>query len=519
MKTMLDKKYEIILDLINSIIYCTDEESLFKKIIEKLKEVINYDRLSINIYDEKNNTVSYFTTASGLFPIDIDTNNRPLEKASIAHYVITSRQPLFIKNLANYLHWPSVKSMYNSGIRVTIAYPLISRNKILGSFHISFKKIPEKAEQSFIILNDISGQIAIAVDNIITSSNIKNLVDNLKAQNTYLKKQTDTEYSKDNFFFKSDKMKKIIKLAELVSQTEVSVLITGETGTGKDFLARLIHNSSVRKNNQFIKVSCPDLPASIFESELFGHVKGAYTGANDNRIGRFEMADEGTIFLDEISEIPLELQAKLLQVIQEKKINRVGDNKTKKLNFRTIVATNKNLIDCIKNNCFRSDLYYRINSFPIHIPPLRERKEEIPYLINMLSKQENNSLQLNEPYLTPEAIEYLTNYKWPGNIRELKNILRYLIILYHGKEITVSNIKETLNFNQNDEPLSCDNAYYNNEDTFLTLREIEKKHIENALRKCKGKISGKNGAAVLLGLPRTTLNFKIKKYNINPKTI
>jgi formate hydrogenlyase transcriptional activator len=519
MKILPVEKYEFILDLINSIIYCTDEESLFKIIIEKLKAIIHYDRISINIYNDKDKTVSYFTSAEGLFPIEIDINNRPLEKASIAHYVITSKQPLFIKNMADYLHWPSAEAMYSSGLRVSIAYPLISRNKVLGSFHISFKKMPEKAEQAFIMLNDISGQIAIAVDNIITSSNIKNMIDNLKAQNAYLKKQTDIEYSKDNFFFKSDKMKKIIEVAELVAQTDVSVLITGETGTGKDYLARLIHNSSVRKNNQFIKVSCPDLPPSLFESELFGHVKGAYTGANDNRIGRFEMADEGTIFLDEISEIPLELQAKLLQVIQEKKINRLGDNKTKKLNFRLIVATNKNLIDCIKNNSFRSDLYYRINSFPIHVPPLRERKEEIPYLINMLSKQENNSLQLKEPYFSAEAIKYLSNYKWPGNIRELKNILRYLIILYHGKEITVSNIKETLNFNQNDESLSCDNSYYNNEDTFLTLKEIEKKHIENALRKCKGKISGKEGAAVLLGLPRTTLNFKIKKHNINPKCL
>ena len=318
-------------------------------------------------------------------------------------------------------------------------------------------------------------------------------------------------YFSQNFYYISPEISEIMDLVKRVAAIDAPVFITGETGTGKDYLARYIHHISSRKNHMFIKVNCPTIPSTLFESELFGHAKGAFTGADSQRIGRFEMGDKGTVFLDEIGELPAGLQAKLLQVLQERRFERVGDNQPIDVNFRLIAATNRDPEKSIQQGKLRKDLYYRLNIIRLHVPALRDRKKDIPLLIEQINNKEAKQIHQPAPTYSQPALDLLTAYHWPGNVRELKNLVKRMIILKPNETIRIKDIEKIVDLKNR-----ADTTY---KSSLPTLAESERHSIEQALIRCRGVIGGENGAARLLCVARSTLQYRMNKYGIKPKKV
>ena len=323
-------------------------------------------------------------------------------------------------------------------------------------------------------------------------------------QKRYLQAQAKLEHTKDVFVFTSEKMRRIMEQASMVAESDVSVLITGETGTGKDLLAQHIHDLGQFRDNLFVKVNCPALAAGLFESELFGHEKGSFTGAHACRIGRFEMAHGGSVFLDEIGELPLSLQAKLLQVLQDGTFERVGCSQSLKADFRVIAATNQDMQEAMDSGRFRKDLYYRLSSMTFHLPPLRERTEDIAFLVEKFNTLEAARTNRPPPIFSPPAIEALCRHPWPGNVRELKSFVKKMFVLMPGTGLTGSEVSKFLGE-------SGSTGY----GELAALQDREKKLIEKALMDCKGVVGGSQGAATRLGLPTSTLQYRLKKFKID----
>jgi len=343
-----------------------------------------------------------------------------------------------------------------------------------------------------------------AVENMLAYSQLKEVNQNLVQQKRYLLERVEEAYNPDAFFYESLAMRKVMEQVELIAPTDASVLITGETGTGKDLIARHIHRLSPRRAGLFVKVNCPALTANLFESELFGHARGAFTGAVDSRVGRFEMAHGGVIFLDEIGELPIDRQAKLLHVLQDKYFERVGESRPIEANARVVAATNRDLDTAVRRGDFRSDFFYRLNTFSLHLSPLRERIEDIPGLVQRLNWTEAQKAHRTAPKYTPAAIEILCGHQWPGNVRELKNLVKRMIIMQAGKTITARDVQTLVETGQTESVLSN-----------YILAEAERRHIEMVLTKTNGRLGGKQGAATLLGIPRTTLQYRLTKHGID----
>jgi transcriptional regulator with GAF, ATPase, and Fis domain len=323
--------------------------------------------------------------------------------------------------------------------------------------------------------------------------------------NFYLKERSKTIYDFSNIIGSSLVMQKVYHMVSLVAESNSTVLLLGETGTGKGLIADAIHNSSPRKNMQIIKVNCAAMPTNLIESELFGHEKGAFTGALERRIGKFELANNSTLFLDEIAEMSLDTQVKLLNALQDREITRVGGRAPVKVNVRIIAATNRNLEKEVKAGRFRSDLYYRLHVFPIHLPPLRERREDIAPLATFFLSRYNNYTGRKVRVISPNVINALENYSWPGNVRELEHLIERSVLLSSENELRDIQLPANPSDDNDDRP-----ELFNR-----TLQQIERAHIIKALRKCNGKISGKGGAADLLEIPSTTLHSKMKKLAIS----
>ncbi len=501
-------RYQILLKINNAVITKTSREDLFQALATELRKHISYDRLSINLYNEDKQSLSYFATADGIHPEGISTiGSRPLARGAISKMVIQSGHPVIIDDLSRYTDLSSIKSMVAAGLNSTMAFPLEVRSRILGTIHFSFKNKPRYMSEQIEVLTEISNQVAIAVDNMLAYTNLKRLNENLEREKRYLLDSTD-EYKQDTFFYASSTMIEIMSLAEQVAGTDASILVTGETGTGKDYLAHYIHNLSSRRNHLFVKISCPALAASLFESELFGHAKGAFTGADYQRIGRFEMANRGTIFLDEVGELSPELQAKLLNVLQDRRFERVGDSRPIDINFRVIAATNKDLSDAIRIGKFRQDLFYRLNIVNLHVPPLRQRNKDIPLLIERLTMLHAKKTNRSAPIYTEKALQILSQYQWPGNVRELKNLVKRMVILRPGERIGKMDVHKIIVAANLPKTVSRKNV--------ITLVQAERQHIKQALIKCRGIVGGRHGAARLLGIPRSTLQYRLKKLDLNP---
>jgi transcriptional regulator with GAF, ATPase, and Fis domain len=324
----------------------------------------------------------------------------------------------------------------------------------------------------------------------------------LKAENLYLQEEIKLNHNFQDIISISKKFQKVLHQIEQVAETDATVLILGESGTGKELIARAIHNISNRRRRPLVKINCAVLPANLIESELFGHERGAFTGAIERKIGRFELADGGTIFLDEIGELPVELQAKLLRVLQEGEFERLGNPKTSKVDVRVIAATNRNLEQAIEKKEFREDLYYRLNVFPIHCPPLRERKEDIPFLVRHFCQKHEGKTGKKVTTIPSKVMDAFTSYDWPGNIRELENIIERAMILSRNGAIEYG---DWMPMAKSVEALKS---------KLLRLDDVEKEHIIEVLKQTNWKVSGDNGAAKILGLNATTLEARMKKLGI-----
>ena len=500
-------KYELLLKINNAIVTETTRQGLFKALAGELRNHFHYDRFSIYIHDPDEESVSHFAAADGVIPEGMENDSiRPLDKASIAQLIIKSGRPVIIPDLSSYSYFSSVSALRKAGLTSSMAFPLIARNKVLGTIHFSFRRKPKAFDEWADMLNHLSKQVALAVDNMWAHTRLRTINRNLEEQKRYLQDRANEDYHQDYFVCAAPEMVNIMHRVRLVAETDASVLITGETGTGKDYIAHHIHNLSPFRDQIFVKINCPALVSSLFESELFGHARGAFTGAHSKRIGRLEMAKGGTVFLDEIGDLPVGLQAKLLHVLQDHTFEPVGDSRAVKADFRVIAATNQDLQDAIKAGRFRKDLYYRLATVTIPIPPLRERLDEIPILIKHLTQLESAKTNRAAPEYADDAIELLCAYHWPGNVREIKNLVKRMIVMKPGGIITKRDLGDFAHRRKSERSL----------DGLGSLQESEKRIIEEALGACNGIVGGKKGAALLLGIPTSTLQYRIKKFKLNP---
>jgi len=420
-----------------------------------------------------------------------------------------------LEEMALFGQIPNVLKMhYEVGIREVVAVALRNENEVFGILNFYSDRINFFTANHLDIIEGVSNQVATAVSNIIANEKIaqqleeiKSYKEQLEEENLYLQQEAGGGYSYDDIVGFGPEMQKVFRLLSQVAFADSTVLVLGETGTGKELVARALHNSSPRKEKLLVKVNCAALPASLIESELFGHEKGSFTGATERRIGKFELANHGTLFLDEIGEMPLDLQVKLLRAIQEKEIERVGGKSTIKIDVRIIAATNRNLQREVDEGRFRRDLFYRINVFPIILPPLRERRNDIPALVSHFIEKYARNTGKKISNISAKAMKELMDYDWPGNVRELEHLIERNILVtknntLNDMNLPVKRIAETEMFVEPVQPLK-------------TFEENERDYIIEVINSCDGKLSGPGGAAEILDLNISTLNHKIKKLGIS----
>jgi formate hydrogenlyase transcriptional activator len=388
-----------------------------------------------------------------------------------------------------------------AGVKCVCYLPLASRGRVLGILILGRIEEKEFTQDEVDFLMQIANQLALAVENALAYREIAGLKDRLAQEKVYLEDEIRGEMNFEEIVGKSVALRTLLQQVEVVAPTGSTVLIHGETGTGKELVARAIHNLSPRRQSAFVKLNCAAIPAGLLESELFGHEKGAFTGAVAQRIGRFEVGSRGTVFLDEVGEIPLELQPKLLRVLQEREFERLGSSRTLRTDARLIAATNQDLGAMVAQQKFRSDLFYRLNVFPVHVPPLRERQEDIPLLARYFVKQYARRMNRVIDTIPSETMNVLVRYHWPGNIRELQNLMERAVILSPGPVLKVPPA------GLQDRPVRAANK-------IETLEDAERRHITEALEATHWVVGGPKGAAALLGVKRTTLQWRIEKLGI-----
>jgi formate hydrogenlyase transcriptional activator len=381
--------------------------------------------------------------------------------------------------------------------------PILGRTRVLGTLGFIRQEGSAYSHDELDFLKQVSNQIAIAVENALAYREIKELKERLAQETVYLQDEIRSEINFEEIVGQSAALRRVLKQVETVAPTGSTVLIYGETGTGKELIARAIHNLSPRHSNAFVKLNCAAIPTGLLESELFGHEKGAFTGAVAQRIGRFELANRGTVFLDEVGEIPLELQTKLLRVLQEREFERLGSTRTIQTDARLIAATNRDLSEMVEGQKFRSDLFYRLNVFPVRVPSLRERPEDIPLLVRHFVQHFARRMNRVIETIPSETMSALTQYQWPGNIRELQNLIERAVILSAGPVLRVPL-----------QDLPSRAILASDRGRPQTLEEAERAHILASLKETKWVIAGPNGAAARLGMNRSTVQFRMKKLGI-----
>ena len=450
---------------------------------------------------KKKNDWSILTGLSRRIPINVSTIGKVADK----------KKSLTKKEIEKEIDWQA-RDIWAKGEKIIGfgAEPLLFKNEMLGVIAIYSRIKADRIKEGKFWVKMIAHSAAAAIANVNAFNEIDHLKSQLELETAYLKEEINAARAFGDIIGESPHLMNILDQIELVASTDANVFIFGESGTGKELIAREIHKRSLRKKMPMIKVNCATIPGELYESEFFGHIKGAFTGAIKDRAGRFQAADKGTLFLDEIGELPIALQSKLLRVLQEGTFERLGEDITRHVNVRIIAATNRKIKKDIKTGRFRQDLYYRLNVFPIHIAPLRERKEDIKLLVYHFLKKISQDMQRNIPRISNINMEKLVSYSWPGNVRELKNIIERSVI---------TSRDGTLEFNISDDPNEPDLTAQENKDQKSTIKiltdqemaDLSAKNIINALTMCEGKIYGKKGAASLLNIPPTTLCSRIKK--------
>jgi formate hydrogenlyase transcriptional activator len=395
--------------------------------------------------------------------------------------------------------------------------PLPGRDRVLGVLSLGRRSDQPFSDDEIEFLGQVAKQIGIAVENALAYGQIAELKDQLAEEKLYLEDEIRSELNFDEIVGHSDALRRVLKAIETVAPTDSTVLIYGETGTGKELIARAVHNLSGRKAGAFVKLNCAAIPTGLLESEMFGHERGAFTGAISQRVGRFELANRGTIFLDEIGEIPLELQPKLLRVLQEREFERLGSTRTMRSDARLIAATNRDLDQFVAEGKFRSDLYYRLNVFPVRVPALRERPEDIPLLVRHFVQQFGRRFGRVIDAIPAETMSALSRYPWPGNIRELQNVIERAVILTNGPVLRV-HTDDLRASSQPPAPVKTPRAQAApaaaRSDLRGALEESERQQILAALEKSNWVVAGGEGAAARLGLKRSTLQSRMRKLGI-----
>lgn len=481
-------------------------DSEIEHALERLVKLLGFERASLYQAVEGGIRITHSWAVDGSEPMQ----QLFLTENEVPWYfdAIKNKQKIVVMNSLDDLPPEAARDkefMKKHGIRSSINLPLVAGGEYIGTVGFGSLSTERTFPQSLVQRIRLIGAIfSNALQRKKSEqalhqaySEIKTLKDQLQIECGYLREEIELNFAHSEIIGQSNSLKQILKLVEQVAATDASVLIQGETGTGKELLARAVHNLSPRKSRAMVKVNCAALPATLVENELFGRERGAYTGASTKQVGRFEVANGTTIFLDEISELPLELQSKLLRVIQEGQFERIGSHKTISVDVRIIAATNRNLAQSVRDGEFRNDLFYRLNVFPIEVAPLRERREDIPLLVWHFVKKFEQTLGKTVERIPEAGMESLRNYDWPGNIRELRNVVERSMIL------------------NNDRILQFDLSLMTNQGiSSMTLQELEKKHILETLQKTGWRVRGKHGAAELLGLKPTTLDARIKKLGI-----
>ncbi|HEV2248145.1 MAG TPA: sigma 54-interacting transcriptional regulator [Terriglobia bacterium] len=502
-------RLELLLDVTNQVVSNLERREVLRAIAASVRRVMRCDGVGVSLLDSESNQLQLYALdfpgsrgsvlEGDSHPMDEDS---PVRKVRWLTRALRTGQPMTLQ-ASDLAELDPADPIATEGIRCLCLLPMISRDRPLGVLGLARRDDNPFTKDEVEFLTQVARQVAIAVENAKAYRRIADLKDKLAREKVYLEDEIRTELNFEHIVGQSAALRQALQQVETVAPTESTVLIYGETGSGKELIARAIHERSLRRSGAFVKLNCAAIPTGLLESELFGHEKGAFTGAIAQRIGRFELANGGTIFLDEIGEVPLELQPKLLRVLQEREFERLGNSRTLRTDARLIAATNRDLAALVEEGKFRSDLFYRLNVFPINVPPLRERSEDIPLLVRHFAQEFSRRMNKRIDTIPSETLRALTRYHWPGNIRELQNMIERAVILSNGAvlKVPLPELKQR----------TTSGNIVNRKDT---LEEAERKHILSVLEETHWVLAGPQGAATRLGMKRSTLQYRMGKLGI-----
>jgi formate hydrogenlyase transcriptional activator len=498
-------RLKLLLDLTNTLVSNLESRDLLRAVSASIRQVMHCDTVGVWVPDADQVHLRQFAMD---FPqskgFASEDSRQPIE-GSVIGKVFKSGKPVVLDSISQQLAPGEASEAHAEALESGCALPLFSRGRTLGVLTFASRVQNSFGPEDVEFVMRAAAQVALAVENALAYREIAELKDKLAKEKLYLEDEIRCEVDFEGIVGQSSALRHVLTLVETVAPSDSTVLLLGETGTGKELIARAIHERSRRKERTFVKLNCAAIPGGLLESELFGHERGAFTGAIAQKIGRFELADQGTLFLDEVGDIPLEIQPKLLRALQEREFERLGSNRTKQVDVRLVAATNRDLETMIKNREFRSDLYYRLNVFPIRIPPLRERPEDIPLLVRYFTQKYGRRMQKQIESIPSVALRKLSSWHWPGNIRELENFIERSVILTRGAALQAP-IFELSNSGRS-VPLA-------------TAHEAnERDNIIRVLRITKGRVAGPEGAAARMNIKRTTLISRMKKLGIDPRQV
>ncbi|HEX9455543.1 MAG TPA: sigma 54-interacting transcriptional regulator [Candidatus Binatia bacterium] len=508
-------RLSLLLEVNNTVVSVLDLHELLNAVSKSLRRIVAHEYASLSLYDAETQSLQIhaldFPVSKGLIQEGLSI---PVEGSPTGH-ALTTRQPVFITRTEIAQFGSDIaRRILAEGLKSALCLPLISHGRPLGTLVVASLREERFPEKDAELLQHVANQIAIAVENSLTFRQVVDRANRLSEEKLYLQDEIRTEYNFEEIVGESPALKRILQQIATVAPTDSTILIEGETGTGKELIARAIHNLSARRERTLVKVNCAAIPTGLLESELFGHERGAFTGAIAQRIGRFELAHRGTLFLDEVGDIPLELQPKLLRVLQEQEFERLGSSRTLRVDVRLVAATNVDLAQRVADNHFRSDLYYRLKVFPLTVPSLRERREDIPLLVRYFAQKHARRMKKPIDTIPVRAMTALTEYHWPGNIRELENFIERAVILSRGEELEVPLGELT----QRPQPMMTTvlpvGALVRAADGSATLQDAERDYIMRVLGETNWVIGGPEGAAIRLGMKRTTLQSRMRKLGV-----
>jgi formate hydrogenlyase transcriptional activator len=510
------ERYRTLLEVNNAIISSLSREALFSAIAHAIARVVPFDRTAIFLHDPRCDVLRLFLLESSLpssyFSIGFEV---PASESHVG-WVFQNRRPLLRHDLARGRENQAEEQAYADGVRSFAIVPMTVRDRAIGTLAVASTTAGQYDEADVGFLQEVANQVGLAVENMLAYEEIAALKGRLERENAYLKEEIQREHNFVEMVGSSPALLAALAKVDKVAPTDTTVLIYGETGTGKELVARAVHSRSRRKERPLVKVNCSAISAGLVESELFGHVKGAFTGALERRIGRFELADGGTIFLDEIGELPLETQVKLLRVVQEQEFEPVGSSTTKRVDVRVIAATNRQLAQSVAEGRFRADLFYRLNVFPLEAPPLRERLSDVPQLAAFFLTRYARKFGKSVDSISEAAMERLRSYAWPGNVRELQNVIERAVVLATDRVLDIDP-ELTPTGPAAGAPAITPAAPARDESTeglAGVLEGVERAHILAALQQSGGVVDGARGAARLLKMHPNTLRSRMEKLGI-----